>query len=135
MSIFVEGKETFLLGLQRLHGRNKERRGSKEGICKDLVETLEKENIDYAVFERTGRNLEQKRGEEETQNTRQVSKESIDINTLLDQNMNNMLGVHSLPPYFFIHKYHNGPWHEIGRPTPDLLCLGFCNLCSCRASR
>ena len=48
-------------------------------------------------------------GEEETQNTRQVSKESKDINTLLDQNMNNRLGVHSLSPYFFIHKYHNGP--------------------------
>ena len=60
MSIFVEGKETFLLGLQRLHGRNKERRGSKECICKDLVETLEKENIDYTDFGRTGRNLEQK---------------------------------------------------------------------------
>ena len=34
-------------------------------------------------------------GEEETQNTRQVSKESIDIKTLLDQIMNNRLGIHS----------------------------------------
>ena len=41
------------------------RKGRQGGLLKELVEALERENIDYEDFGRVGRNLEQRRGKKE----------------------------------------------------------------------
>ena len=51
--------------------RQKGRRG---GLLKELVEALERENIDYEDFGRIGRNLEERRGKKERQGNREKVK-------------------------------------------------------------